>query len=140
MISDFRFMRQKGKPAFARVWVDGEADGNGAAVVADALPDRVNPDEGEVNARTAPGWVAAALEGITQVLEHARQAGWVSAPQVRLVKLVGTVADTTEDAVRCAAGCATWKALQLPDPGPEAEFDGVRWHILFPVGAGQGPK
>ena len=103
----------------------------------DALPERVDPDAGEVNGRTAPSWVAAALEGIRATLAHARQAGVLATGcRLALEKVVGSLIDTREDTVRCAAGLAVWEALGSPACAPDAEFDGQSWNLVFPAPVG----
>lgn len=106
----------------------------GLTEVIDVLPDAVDQDAGEVNRRAAPAWVVAALDGIREALDAARVAGGDTTPRLaRLVKLVGADADTRDDAIRCAAGLATWEALGSPQPGPEVTFDGRGWSLRYPV-------
>jgi hypothetical protein len=133
MKGQYRFLRTTdGKSRFARVCVDVQPGGETTEVV-DALPERVDSDAGEINQRTAPTWVAAALEGIRATLTYARQVGVLSTGcRVALEKVVGTVTDTREDTVRCAAGLAVWQALESPGCGPETQFDGRDWNLVFP--------
>src|ERR1700733_8843423 len=74
-----RLVRTKaGVTAFARVWVEARSGGDAVEVI-DALPDQVNHHEGEVNRRTAPEWVEAALEGIRTAVAQARARGLLGA-------------------------------------------------------------
>jgi hypothetical protein len=137
MRGHYSFLRTTGgRSYFARVWV--EVDPGGETLdVEDALPERVDPDTGEVNRQSAPGWVAAALEGIQATLAHARQAGILTKGcRVVLEKVVGSVVDTREDTVRCAAALAVWEAFGSPACAPEAEFDGQNWKLVFPASVG----
>jgi hypothetical protein len=129
-----RFLRTKGgRSYFARVWLEVLPGGETVKVV-DALPESVDPDAGEVNRHTAPGWVAAALEGIRATLAYAQQTGvLVTGCSVALEKMVGSVVDTRDDVVRCAAGLAVWDALGSPGLAPEADFDGQGWKLVFPT-------
>lgn len=134
MTGHYRFLRTKGgRSYFARVGVEIQAGGEEIEVV-DGLPEATNPDKGEVNRHSAPHWVVAALEGIRTSLDHARQSGVLTTGyRAVLDELVGSVVDTREDVVRCAAGLAVWEALGLPDLSPEAEFDGQKWKLVFPA-------
>jgi hypothetical protein len=137
----YRFLRtRRGKCSFACVWVDVEFGGE-SLTAEDALPEQVDREAGEYNQRSAPTWVAAALEGIQAALAHARQVGIVAnGCRVTLCKLVGSVIDTREDAIRCAAGLAVWDALGAPPCAPEAEFDGQSWRLVFPACAGNSAQ
>ena len=133
----YRFLRTRGgKCSFARVWVDVQPGGQ-ILDVRDALPEQVDREAGEVNRGSAPTWVVAALEGIRATLVHAQQGGILATGgRAILCKLVGSVIDTREDAIRCAAGLALWDALGSPPCAPEAEFDGQCWKLVFPACAG----
>jgi hypothetical protein len=137
MNASFRFLRCKdGKTYFARVGLDVCPNGNGITVE-DALPPKADADAGEVNANTAPTWVAAARDGIRTAVEHARDRGLVPGGcHVRLTELVGTLVDTREDVIRCAAALAAWQAIGAPEPGPDTAFNGVAWTLLFPASVG----
>jgi hypothetical protein len=134
MRGHYRFLQTKGgRCYFAQVWVTVQLGGETLEAV-DALPERVDPDQGEVNRRTAPTWVTAALDGIRATLAHAQQTGVLSTGcLVTLEKLVGSVIDTGEDAIRCAAGLAVWDALGSPAHAPEAQFDGQSWNLAIPA-------
>src|SRR5260370_24878271 len=96
-----RFLRTKGgRSYFASAWVDLQPGGETLEAV-EALPERVDADAGEVNLRTAPTWVAAALEGIRATLFPARQAGgFASGCRVAFKRVVGSVLASREDTVR----------------------------------------
>jgi hypothetical protein len=134
MKGHYRFLQTKGgRCYFAQVWVTVQLGGETIEAV-DALPERVDPDQGEVNRRTAPTWVTAALSGIRATLAHARQTGVLTRGcLVTLEKLVGSVIDTGEDAVQCAAGLAVWDTLGSPACAPKAQFDGHSWNLVFPA-------
>ena len=134
MIGECRFMRVKGGIThFAHVEVEITPGGQMVEVV-DALPEQVDPDNGEVNRRSEPSWVGAALDGIRDVLGRAWRNGPSGAGcRASLVRLVGTAADTREDIVRCAAGLAAWQALGAEGTGPNAVFDGRRWVLHYPA-------
>src|SRR5262245_47454137 len=127
-----RFLRVKaGVSYFAQVEVEVQPGGEEVEIVY-SLPEKVDFREGEANFQTAPSWVEAALEGIHDVLDYARGAGVLATGcRVELVKVVGTVADTREDAIRCAAGLATVQGLGQPELMAEAEFDGKKWTLRF---------
>ena len=133
MTGHHRFLHtHHGKSFFARVWV--EVHDHGWDEIVDALPDLVNSEAGEFNRHSAPTWVAAALNGIGQALNHARQTGLLGAVcRLELTRLIGSVLDTRDDVVRCAAALAAWDGLGLPGPGPEAEFNGQSWELQFPA-------
>lgn len=137
MRGHYRFLQtKKGRCYFARVWVDVQPGGEKIELV-DALPECADLDAGEVNRRTAPNWVAAAIEGIRATLNYARQIGVLATGcHVTLEKLQGSAIDTREDTVRCAAGLAVWQALGSPASAPEAEFDGESWKLVFPASVG----
>jgi hypothetical protein len=124
---------QDGSTYFSRVEV--EITPGGAVVeVVDALPEEVDTSNGEVNRLIEPAWVSAALDGIRDVLSRAGQNGpSASGCRAALVRLIGTVADTREDVIRCAAGLAAWNALGADSPAPEAVFDGRRWVLQYPA-------
>lgn len=130
----YRFLRTKGGVSyFARVGLEVLPLGE-KVEVAEALPERVDADEGEVNRRSAPTWVAAALEGIRASLAHAQQSGMLATGcRAVLDELVGSPVDTGEDVVRCAAGLAVWDALGFSELTPQAEFDGQKWKLVFPT-------
>lgn len=133
MMGHYRFLHTRGRSYFARVWVEASAV-NGTVEVVDTLPDPVNAEVGEFNRRTAPTWVAAALDGIRQTATYARQACLLGVGcRGELTKLVGSVLDTRDDVVRCAAALAAWDGLGLPGPASEVEFDGQNWRVQFPA-------
>jgi hypothetical protein len=102
--------------------------------VGDGLPRITSPDKAKMNYQFAPDWVTAALEGIRESLVQARQAGVLTTGcRAVLEELLGTLLDTREDVVRCAAGLAVWEALGVPEMAPEAEFDGQTWRLVFPA-------
>jgi hypothetical protein len=129
-----RFLRTRaGRTYFAKVGLEVQPGAETMEVV-DALPEHVDADAGEVNRHSASAWVAAALDGIWATLAYAQQVGVLAAPcRVQIDQLVGSPVDTREDVVHCAAGLAVWDAVGAPSPGPEENFDGQEWSLVFPA-------
>jgi hypothetical protein len=130
----YRFLQTKaGKTYFGRVGLEVQP-GSETMEIVDALPDKVNTEEGEANRHTDPSWVVAALDGIRATMAYAQQMGLqVAGHRVVLDELIGSLVDTRDDVIRCAAGLALWEALNTPRPAPKAEFDGQRWNLVFPA-------
>src|SRR5262245_46356478 len=102
---------------FARVRVVAEPQPSGLEVI-EALAPVMSAEDGEVDRRSEPGWIDAAVSGIREC-GALLTAGHLSGCRVSLAGVTGTVADTTADDVRCAAFLAAWQALvpglALPD-------------------------
>ncbi|MFY9906946.1 MAG: hypothetical protein WBX02_11635 [Terriglobales bacterium] len=62
--------------------------------------------------------------------EHAERGG--AAHSIEIIKLIESTSDTKEDAVKCAATLATWKALGHPESEAEVVFQGDAWEVSFP--------
>ena len=102
--AEAKFLRvSSGIVCFARVGLDFVPNATGSARIRFAMvePDR---NHGEVDERSAPAWAQAAREGVEQALSILELD---PARVVSITKLAGTIVDTTEDSVRCAAGLAT---------------------------------
>jgi hypothetical protein len=135
MKGEYRFLKVKGgRCYFAHAEVEVTPGGK-AIEVFDALPERTDPGTGEVARGTDPSsWVSAALDGIREALGYSGLNGVAGTScRAALVRLVGTVADTRADVVRCTAGLAAWRALGREGPGPEAVFDGRLWTLQYPA-------
>ncbi len=132
MRGEHRFLRTKsGVSYFARVEVE-IVTGETNSEVEDALPDNVDTNAGEVNSRVQPSWVQAALEGIRAAMDRTGQNGSAHGHyHASLIRLQGTISDTREDVIRCAAGLAAWKALGSEGPAPETAFDGKHWVLEY---------
>jgi hypothetical protein len=130
MISDFRLLSTIGGVTyFARVWVCSE-DGSDTTEVIDAISE-VNPDVGEVNSAMEPLWVNAALQGARDAVAELKKQGLVrNECIVKITKIVGSVLDTRQDVVRCAAAIATWKSLCPKVAHPKPKFESGTWKLL----------
>jgi hypothetical protein len=138
MTGQYRFLQVKaGRTHFARAWVEA-LPFRSCTEIENALPEVTEPGSGEVNRHSEPSWVEAALEGMTAAgaaacSRHEPGGGF----RLRLIRLLGTVVDTTPDVVRCAAALAAWEAMNLAAP-PEPQFDGREWTLAFPAPASHG--
>jgi hypothetical protein len=148
MKGEYRFRKvQGGRMYFARVEVEVVPCGDAVAVV-NGLPETADPDAGEVRRGLDPSWEEAALDGIRIALGWAGYDGSQAEPVLKkvplaplaavgsgsravLLRLVGTLADTRPDVIRCAAALATWRALGAAGPEPEFSFDGRLWSLSF---------
>jgi hypothetical protein len=133
MSNNYTFLRTvSGISYFARVWIDAILN-SGTLEVIDAIGKNVNPNEGEVDADAAPSWVAAALEGAREAAEYLARAGCIqNGCIVRVVRLVGSVADSREDVIACAAALATWQAVCPYLPIPKPVFERGIWKLRYP--------
>jgi hypothetical protein len=135
MKSQHRFLQvRNGVTYFAHVEVEATELGTTSAIE-DHLPDHPNAAEGEANKQTAPHWVKAAMQGMQEAVQFARDHGvTVPAWRLALTKLLGTPVDTREDVVRCAAYLATLSALGHQDALPcgKVVFGNGQWTVQFP--------
>ncbi|MDF0554849.1 hypothetical protein [Kamptonema sp. UHCC 0994] len=132
MISDYKLSSVKnGIGYFARVVVEAMLFSEKELVI-NAIGHQINRNECEVNAETHKDWINAAIEGANYTLKHIKQLDEINKYDVKLIKVIGLEADTTEDAVRTAASIATWRAINLNCPEPEPVFD-KNWYVVFPV-------
>jgi hypothetical protein len=140
MRGEYRFLKHtQGRCRFAAVAVEAVPAGDQMTVV-DELPEQVRRAEGEVNRHSEPVWVAAALEGMREAASAVHPNGVAGTGfRLSLVRLVGTLADTTEDAVRCAAGLAAWRSLRPEGPAPEPQLEGTVWKLHFPAPPAASP-
>jgi len=133
MSSNYTFLRTIGGISyFARVWVEIDIN-SGTVEVVDAIGGNANPDEGEFDAATSPSWVTAALESVREATEYLTTAGFIqNGCIVRIVRLVGSVVDSREDVVACAAALATWQIVCPQLPLPEPVFANGAWNLKYP--------
>jgi hypothetical protein len=133
MPNDYKFLRTvDGISYFACVSVDVDVD-SGSVKIVDAIGNNVDPEEGEFNANSAPSWVKAALAGASEAAEYLTNAGFVeNGCIVRIVRLVGSVIDSREDVVACAAALATWQTLCPQLRLPEPVFEKGNWKVKYP--------
>jgi hypothetical protein len=133
MTNDYKFLRTvDGISYFARVWVNVDIN-SGTVKVVDAIGNNVDPDEGEYNANSAPLWVKAALAGAREAAEYLANAGFAeNGCIVHIVRLVGSITDSQEDVVACAAALATWQALCPQLRLPEPVFEKGNWKVKYP--------
>src|SRR5207237_1155029 len=96
----------EGRTYFARAWVEA-VPSDSCGEIENALPEATELGSGEVSRRAESPWVDAALEGMKAAAAGASQEAG-NCYRLRLVRLLGTVADTTPDAVWCAAALAAW--------------------------------
>jgi hypothetical protein len=131
--SVYRFLQTKaGRTRFARVEVTVTPGGDSVAVVND-LPEKTAPGSGELARGLDPSWETAALDGIREALGRASRNGTPGTGcRVDLVRVIGSLVDTTPDAIRCAAALATWRAFDKAGPEPELFFDGGLWSVRYP--------
>jgi hypothetical protein len=134
-ISEYSFIRSFGgrtRCAKVGVRVTRQADQHG---VIQSIDNNVSREAGEVNMKSEPSWVTAAMYGATEAVEIASRSGTRKEHYfIEIVKVVGTLLDTTDDAVRCAATIATWRNI-LPgssDLTVEFDEDSNEWKIKFP--------
>jgi hypothetical protein len=112
---------------FALVSVRVETCTEGTETIADLS----EPDEeaGEVSSTTEPTWVKAAIAGAMSAVDHLRKAGRIHDEyQIRITRIVGSVLDTRDDVVECAATIATLLAFD-GHCDIEPTFDGTRWRV-----------
>jgi hypothetical protein len=132
VLCEHRFMKTVGGITyFARVRFDVRAEGDELRI-ADSIPPAVNADAGEVTAATHPGWVAAALEGAREAAHLLRARKSIRGARIDLVSLIGSVVDTREDVIRCAAHAAVWTALAPHEPPPAFALTGGEWRLALP--------
>jgi hypothetical protein len=133
MNRDYKFLRTvDGISYFARVSVDVAID-SGTVKVVDAIGNNLDSGQGEYNANSAPSWVKAALAGAREAAEYLANAGFAeNGCIVHIVRLVGSVADSREDVVACAAALATWQALCPQLRLPEPVFEKGGWKVKYP--------
>lgn len=74
-------------------------------------------------------WVDAAIRGV-------RSAASLCLPprEIHLMRVEGEFADTTPNAVWCAAAVATWRLLNPGSPDPQLAYECRKWHMTFPDG------
>ena len=98
--------------------------------VEDGTPAIVDRDAGEVNRASAPGLVDAAIRGARECVESLVRRGRIgSFVGLRVVRVVGSVVDTTPDVVACAAWLATFKVLQQGAALPDVVRTGDGWSV-----------
>jgi len=133
MVSKYKFLRTvDGISYFARVWVEVDLD-SGIVEVVDAIGRNANSNEGEYDAQTASSWVNAALEGASAAAEYLINAGFIqNGCLVRIMRLVGSIVDSREDVISCAAALATWQAACPHWPLPEPFFERGAWKLKYP--------
>lgn len=132
MIGDYKLSSVKnGIGYFARVVVKAMLFSEKELVI-DGIGHHINRNECEVNAETHKDWINAAIEGASYTLKHIKQLDEINKYDVKLIKVIGLEADTTEDAVRTAASIATWRSINPNCPEPEPVFD-KNWYVVFPV-------
>jgi hypothetical protein len=108
MLADYRFFRvADGVPAFAWVYVETVPRSDNAFTVRDDTAGATD----SVDRGSAPEWIEAATRGCWHAVEWIRQFPSIHGCDVHLRKVQGTIADTREDAVECAAFLATAKAF-----------------------------
>ena len=129
MISQYRFLKvREGICFFAAVWVEVIPEPAENRVVV-AIPDNVNPDDGEVTLLTGRSWVLAAHRGAQLALDLLSAIDMLESKYlVKILKVVGTDIDTTEDVVLCSAALATCEAIAPQKPLFELVFDGT-WRL-----------
>jgi hypothetical protein len=129
MHADFKLLKVvDGICHFARVHVVAEPRLSGLEVVEELDPAH-STDDGEVDRRREPGWIDAAVSGITECGAALLAAGHVSGGKVCLKGVAGTVVDTTADDVRCAAYLAAWQALAPGLALPEYAHHNGTWRF-----------
>jgi len=135
MIADYRFLRTLNHVTYyAHVWVQAEPAPSDIEVV-NGIGPSVAEEDGEFSSETAPAWVEAALEGIRAAAAELIRIGCVpNGLNVKLCRLVGSVLDTREDVVACAAAVATWKAGCPELTPPEIVFSDDRWTVRSSAG------
>ena len=135
-MSEYRFLKSKeGRSWFAKVAVRAAKQADGSRVL-QAIPDKVKEGDGEVNMGSCPSWVLAAVEGASEALAVAEQSRRITEHfLVEITRVVGSLVDTNEDVVKCAAALATWQTL-FPTACDEAQaqFDTnrKRWSVHYP--------
>jgi len=133
MTSNYKFFQTvSGISYFARVWVEVDL-GAGIVKIIDAIDGNTNPDKGEYNANTAPSWVKAAVAGAGEAVDYLTDTGFIqNGCIVRIVRLVGSIVDSSEDVISCATALATWQAACPQLPLPETFFERGAWKLRYP--------
>jgi hypothetical protein len=135
-MSEFTLAKVKaGCFGFAKVEVRVSKQ-QGPAQVLESLPQNVNEGLREVNRTIEPTWVQAALEGAAEALSVAETSeNGTDHFLVEVTKIVGTIADTTADTVKCAAAMATWQAIFPVAEGevqPQVDRNTQGWFVRYP--------
>ena len=115
---------------YARVAVDAEPTARGICIV-EVLGEILDEGNGEVNRKTAPHWVDAALAGAKYCAEVLVSQGKFSGCRVEVNRVFGVVVDTGEEDLFCAGALATWQALNPNQELPPIHFAENKWHIQF---------
>jgi len=124
MLGAYKFMRvTHGGMRFASVTVSSEP-AETSAISLDALEERLRNH-----------WKAPLEDGIRLALLRHEELGGPAA-SVSLQTLIYTIVDTTPDALTCAAGVATWKALGHLEAEASLQLVDGRWALSFLSGAG----
>ena len=101
-----------GKLFFAEVGIEPSSAPSGQEISISATA--FEPQE---DIKYYPEWVAAAKRGVRYALTHAVPMP-TSGISLRVTKILGTLVDTSEDAVAAAACLATWDALEVSGSHP----------------------
>jgi hypothetical protein len=137
MKGNYRFLATRdGRTSFAYVEIEASKHTAQPADIAEELCAIPNTDDGEVNRKSAPSWIDAAIRGIENALAFVQSCGVsLNGWHIRLMKVSGTPVDTREDAVECAAALATVNLMAKTAtlPAPQIAFDGGHWVVQYPV-------
>lgn len=135
-MSEYRLLKSKeGRCWFAKVAVRATQQAGDSRVL-QAIPDKVKEDDGEVNMASCPSWVLAAVEGASEALAVAELSRRITDHfLVEITRVVGSLVDTTEDAIKCAAALATWQTLfptACHEAQPQIDTNTKRWSVHYP--------
>jgi hypothetical protein len=118
MTSEYTFLQARGSSRFALVTVDSDESAEWSLSFGPAI------------ALTVPWCMESVRAGIDGARRHCQRAGgrpW----RVTVAGVQVTPADTTEDALWCAAAIAAWKPWGQYEGSEELAFDGQRWSVSF---------
>jgi hypothetical protein len=125
-----RFLKTRGgRTYFAAVDVEVNESSGGIRVIESLGP--ADPANGVISREMEPAWVEAAMRGAQDIAS--RLAGdhiLAHGCRIDVKRICGTLVDTSEDVVACAAGLATWQAICGESrEAPIPVFEDGRWTL-----------
>jgi hypothetical protein len=72
-------------------------------------------------------WIGSARMGARTAALHLQNQGLISGSRITVLSVMGSVRETTINAVFCAALMATWQGLKIDIPLPELDYIDGRW-------------
>ena len=131
MIETYTFIKtDQNVTSFARVQVEFIPRNNQHGIkICEAIIEPVNREAGEFAPNERTSWFSAALNAMKVVADKAATIGVDG--ELRLRKLIGSITDTSDDAVSCAAGLAAFRLLIPTHPMPVVS-EKRPWELIWP--------